>query len=401
MTTPDRPLRILAHESVVPRVRREIDRRRFLSLIAAAGGAGLLASCGGGGGGSKPSVTGTPSQVATGGPIEDALTMYSWGDYDDPSLLKAFSKQLGPTITTDAFGSNEEMIAKLVAAKGTSGYDIVVPTGQFIPQMVENGLLAPINKDLIPNLEHMDPAFLGEAWDPDNNYSICKAWGTTGFVYDKTVITRELTTWADFLDAAANEASGKTSVLDDPGDVTGIYFWANGIDWNTTDEGDMADCESFLVDNLAPHISAFDSYPGGQAIPQGSQVLMQCWNGDARIGILNSKEPEKWQWVLGAPQTELWMDNWAIAAGAPHPEAAHAFINFLLTPDNQLTNVAYIGYHTGAKDIEQAARDADLPMLDLVFFTPEQLDTMKTGEVNDAQQRRVDIWNKTKAAAGA
>lgn len=401
MTTPDRPLRILAHESVVPRVRREIDRRRFLSLIAAAGGAGLLASCGGGGGGSKPSVTGTPSQVATGGPIEDALTMYSWGDYDDPSLLKAFSKQLGPTITTDAFGSNEEMIAKLVAAKGTSGYDIVVPTGQFIPQMVENGLLAPINKDLIPNLEHMDPAFLGEAWDPDNNYSICKAWGTTGFVYDKTVITRELTTWADFLDAAANEASGKTSVLDDPGDVTGIYFWANGIDWNTTDEGDMADCESFLVDNLAPHISAFDSYPGGQAIPQGSQVLMQCWNGDARIGILNSKEPEKWQWVLGAPQTELWMDNWAIAAGAPHPEAAHAFINFLLTPDNQLTNVGYIGYHTGAKDIEQAARDAGLPMLDLVFFTPEQLDTMKTGEVNDAQQRRVDIWNKTKAAAGA
>ena len=224
MTTPDRPLRILAHESVVPRVRREIDRRRFLSLIAAAGGAGLLASCGGGGGGSKPSVTGTPSQVATGGPIEDALTMYSWGDYDDPSLLKAFSKQLGPTITTDAFGSNEEMIAKLVAAKGTSGYDIVVPTGQFIPQMVENGLLAPINKDLIPNLEHMDPAFLGEAWDPDNNYSICKAWGTTGFVYDKTVITRELTTWADFLDAAANEASGKTSVLDDPGDVTGGHY---------------------------------------------------------------------------------------------------------------------------------------------------------------------------------
>ena len=139
MTTPDRPLRILAHESVVPRVRREIDRRRFLSLIAAAGGAGLLASCGGGGGTSKPSVTGTPSQVATGGPIEDALTMYSWGDYDDPSILKAFSKQLGPTITTDSFGSNEEMIAKLVAAKGTSGYDIVVPTGQFIPQMVENG----------------------------------------------------------------------------------------------------------------------------------------------------------------------------------------------------------------------------------------------------------------------
>lgn len=400
MSTQDRPMRILAHESVVPRVRRELDRRRFLSLLAAAGGAGLLAACGGGGGGG-PKGSGSPSQVATGGPIEDALTMYSWGDYDAPKLLKAFTKDFGPTITTDAFGSNEEMIAKLVASQGTSGYDLVIPTGQFIPQMVENGLLAPINKDLIPNLSQMDPAFLGEAWDPDNDYSICKAWGTTGFVYDKTVISRELTTWADFLDAAANEASGKTSVLDDPGDLCGIFFWANGIDWNTTDEGDLQACEDFLVDSLAPHISAFDSYPGGQAIPQSSQVLMQAWNGDARIGIVNSDEPEKWQWVLGAPETELWMDNWAIAAGAPHPEAAHQFINFMLTPESQLANVDYIGYHTGAAGIEQAARDADLPMLDLVFFSPEQLDTMKTGEVNDAQQRRVDIWNKAKAAAGA
>ncbi|MBC3734951.1 spermidine/putrescine ABC transporter substrate-binding protein, partial [Bacillus pumilus] len=79
-----------------------------------------------------------------------------------------------------------------------------------------NGLLSKLNLDLIPNIEYMDPAYLGRAWDPTNDYSICKAWGTTGFVYDKTVITRELTTWADFLDAAQNEASGKTSVLDDP-----------------------------------------------------------------------------------------------------------------------------------------------------------------------------------------
>ena len=85
MTAPERPLRILAHDPWSPRIRREIDRRHFLGLIAAAGGAGLLAACGGAGG-SKPSVTGTPSQVATGGPIEGALNMYSWGDYDDPSV---------------------------------------------------------------------------------------------------------------------------------------------------------------------------------------------------------------------------------------------------------------------------------------------------------------------------
>lgn len=406
MTTPERPLSILAHSSAVPRIRREVTRRNLLALAAAAGGTGLLAACGdsgssGGSDGATAVPSGTPEQIATGGPLEGELSMYSWGDYDAPEVLDAFQSENSVQMTIDSFNSNEELISKLVASKGTAGYDIVVPTGSFIPQMVENGLLAPINKDLIPNLEHMDPAFLGQAWDPENNYSICKAWGTTGFVYDTTKISRELTTWNDFIDAAMNEASGKTSLLDDPHEITGIYFWANGIDWNTTKQEDLDAAEEFVVDQLAPHVAAFDSYPGGQAIPQSTQVLMQVWNGDARIGIMESDEPDKWQWVLGAPATELWMDNWAIAAGAPHPEAAHAFIDFVLAPENQLLNVDYIGYHTGAKDIEQQAQDEGLEMLDLVFFTPEQIATMQTGEVNENQQRTVDIWNKAKAAAGA
>jgi spermidine/putrescine transport system substrate-binding protein len=155
------------------------------------------------------------------------------------------------------------------------------------------------------------------------------------------------------------------------------------------------------VDRLAPHIAAFDSYPGSGAIPQSSHALVQAWNGDARQGILESDNPDKWRWVLGGPTTELWMDNWAICASAPHPEAAHAFINYVLTPENQMKNVDYIGYHTGAKGIEDKAKAEDLEMLDLVFFTPDQLATMKDGAVNEAQDRNVDIYNKLKAAAGA
>ncbi|UNK71834.1 spermidine/putrescine ABC transporter substrate-binding protein [Microbacterium sp. H1-D42] len=387
-------IRILADASVAPLVRRHLSRRGFLGVVAALGAAGVLTACSPGGGSA-------PAPQATGGDLEKELSVYSWGDYDAPEVVKAFSDDSGVKVIMDTFASNEEMIAKLVAAKGTSGYDLVVPTGVFIPQMIENGLLSKINLDLIPNIKYMDPAFLGRAWDPKNEYSICKAWGTTGFVYDKTVITRELKTWSDFIDAAQNEASGKTSVLDDPAPLGGIYYWANGIDWNTTDPDDLDACENFLVNDLAPHISAFDSYPGGAAIPQASHALMQVWNGDARIGIQESPDPDRWQWVLGAPDTELWMDNWALAVGAPHPEAAHAFLNFILTPDNQLAQVDYIGYDTGAKDIRAAAEDAELEMLDMVFFTPEQIATMHEGKVTEAQGRIVEMWNKTKAAAGA
>ncbi len=394
MNSTSSPIRILAHDSAVPVIARELTRRRFLGLLAVTGSTAFLAACSPAGG------TGASPQ-ATGGSLEYALSVYTWGDYDSPDVVADFTAELGPKVTLDSYSSNEELIAKLIAAKGTSGYDIVVPTGVFIPQMIENDLLMKFNKDLLPNLANMDDAYIGRAWDPENDYSVCKAWGTTGFVYDKNVITRELTTWADFFDAAQNEASGKTSMSDDPAGIIGAYFWANDADWNTQDPDELEACRAFLVEKIAPHIAAFDSYPGTNAIPQGTQVLMQAWNGDARLGLLETSEPERWQWVLPGPITELWMDNWCIAAGAPHPEAAHAFINFSMTPENLMLNLDYIGYHVGGKDMEQTAVEAGLELPELIFFSDDQLATMHEQELNDSQTTRVEIWNEMKAAAGA
>jgi len=383
------PIRILAPEAGAKGIVQELSRRRFLSLAALAGGTAVLAAC-------APGGSSSPSTQATGGPLENSLSVFTWGDYDAPEVVEGFTADLGPSVNLSSYSSNEEMIAKLVAAKGTSGYDIVVPTGVFIPQMIEQGLLTPLNKELLPNLANMDPSALGRAWDPENEYSVCKAWGTTGFVYDKNVITRELTTWADFFDAAQKEASGKTAMSDDPAGIIGSYFWANDLDWNTTDPELLEDARAFLVETIAPHISAFDSYPGTNAIPQGTQALMQAWNGDARLGIMEAPDPDRWQWVLPGPQTELWMDNWAIAAGAPNPEAAHAFINYSMSPESLQLNLDYIGYNVGGKDL-----DENIERADMIFFSDAQLATMHEQEMNDSLSTRVEIWNEMKAAAGA
>lgn len=377
----EEPIRILASRAAIPVIKRELSRRNFLAFSAAAASVAALAACTPGGAGSS-------------------LNIYSWGDYDSPDVVKDFTKDLGTNVTFDSYGSNEEMIAKLIAAKGTSGYDIVVPTGVFVPQLADNDLIMELDHDLLPNLKYMDPSFLKQEWDPENKWSVCKAWGTTGFVYDKNIIKRDLQTWNDFVDAAQNEASGSTSVLDDPAELTGIYFWSNGIDWNTTKKEDLDAAEEFLVNELAPHISAFDSYPGGVALPEGSRILMQIWNGDARLGIMEGGEPERWAWRLGAPATELWMDNWSITKGAQNADAAHAFINYTMVPETQLVQLDYIGYHTGAAGIEEAAEAEGLEMLDMVFFTPEQIATMKNGELNENQDRVVAIWGAMKAAAG-
>jgi spermidine/putrescine transport system substrate-binding protein len=386
-------VRVLASRATAER----ITRRHFLagSAVAMFSSSVLLAACGednpAPGGGGSPSA---------GGEIEDRLNFFHWAAYDDPEVFKDFEKEFGAKTKIDIYASNEEAIAKLVAAGGTSGYDIVVPTGVYIPQMVQNGLLEELNLDLIPNFENVDEIYRDQPWDPGNKHSVCKDWGSTGWIYDKTLVSSEINTWNDFLAVATGEASGKTSVLDTPGNLTGIWFWANDIDWTTTNEADLDACEDYIVNQLAPHIKAYDSYPG-IALTEGKYALSHAWNGDARQGLLSTDDPDRYQWGLGAPVTELWMDNWCIVTGAKDPNAAHAWINYICDPAVSLKDLAYHGYNTGIVGVQEEAEAAGLEFLDLVFFSEEDVATMDAGAVNEAQQRLVDIWNKAKAASGA
>ena len=406
-------LRILAPDSF----REKLNRRAFIKAgTATAGMAVVLMACGG-------SDTASPDTTAAAGegPTQatgdwsrvinkssGTLAMYTWGDYDDPELVGALAESsIGVMMKVDYFGSNEDLITKLSAGGGTnSGFDIVVPTGPYIVQMVEKGLIQKFDKSLLPNMVNVDPVFLSQAWDKNNDYSVCKNWGTTGFFYDTTKISKELNTWQDFLDACMGEACGQCAVIDAAPNYAGPYFWANGIDWNTEDKAALDAAEKFLVDELAQHVKAFDSYPSTK-LAEGAYTLAMAWNGDARQAYFRIKDaggtPENWRWVLGAPDTELFMDTFCIAAGSPNTEAAHAWINWILIPENSIKDLEYHGYHTGMKEMEQLISELapDLVKGDMIFFKPEEVKTMHTQVLNSSIDRLVDIWNKAKAKAGA
>jgi spermidine/putrescine transport system substrate-binding protein len=192
------------------------------------------------------------------------------------------------------------------------------------------------------------------------------------------------------------------SVLDTAPNLCGMWFWANGKDWNTTDEADLAACEDFLVNEFAQHVKAFDSYPGIN-LTQGNYVLSMVWNGDARQGLNAVVEaggdPDQYVWGIGAPETELWMDNWCILKDARNVDAAYNFMNFILDPANSAQDVAYHGYNTGVIGSREAL-PADTPYLEIVYFTDDEVARMKAGSL-DNQEAVVDIYNKVKAQAGA
>jgi spermidine/putrescine transport system substrate-binding protein len=394
MKEPDVELKILASEATA----RRVSRRAFMggSVVAAISGGYLLSACSK----STPGTGTTPSGGSSAPPVlEKNLNFFNWAAYDDPKLMKKFTTELGPVTQIDVYASNEEAISKLTAAAGSSGYDVLCPTGPYVPLLVQNDLLQELDLTQIPNFKNLQTAYTNQPWDPNNQHSVCKDWGTTGWIVDKNQISRPINTWNDFLDVAMNEASGNMSVLDAPNELSGLYFWANGIDWTTENPADLDAYETFIVDKLAPHIKAFDSYPGYQ-FAQGNYALSHVWNGDARQGFNSFKDPSRYAWGLGAPVTELWMDNWAIIKGAPHPNAAYAWINFILDKANSFQDLQFHGYNTGIEGVEQEAQAANVPFLPMIFFTDAQLATFRPGAVNTSFDRLVSIYNKAKAAAG-
>ena len=366
-------------------LKSSLTRRTFLGGTAALGAAAVLAAC-------SKSSTG-------GGSSSGGLNVYTWGEYDDPAVLTDFTSAKGPKITLDSYGSNPEMIAKLSAAKGTTGYDICVPTHSSIQQMATGGLLTELDLAKLPNMKNLNPKVVNTPFDPGNKYSVCKDWGSTGYAYDTTVIKRNLTSWADFLDAAQKEASGSLSLLEDQGEVAFTYFYANGIDPNTTDPGHIAAYRSFILDKIAPHVQAFESSTN-TSISSSARTLIHCWNGDARLGILANAEPSRYKFVWPSEGANLWQDNWAIVKGAPHEDAAYEFINYVLDPAVSLKELTYVGYNTGIDGIEAAAKKADIKRPDLVFISDDIMKKLVYSQMTSADGKIIGIYDELKAAAG-
>ena len=400
-------LRMLAPEGF----REKLTRRAFLQGgTAIAGFALVAAACGSSSDGDSADAGG--ENLASGdwsrviNQASGTLAMYTWGDYNDPELVGALAAStLNVTMKVDYYGSNEDLITKLATSGGSSGFDIVVPTGPYVPQMIEKGLIQKLDKSLIPNMVNVDPNYLGQAWDPTNDYSVCKNWGTTGYFYDSSKISKELTTWQDFIDTCMGEASGNCSVIDAAPNYCGMWFWANGINWNTEKKEDIDACEKFLVEEFAQHIKAFDSYPSTK-LAEGAFSIAMAWNGDARQAFTRIEEaggdPSVWKWVLGTPNTELWMDTYCVAAGAPNAEAAHAWINWDLIPEVSIKDLSYHGYHTGMKNMSDLIAEIapDLTRGEIIFYDDDQIATMQTQVITPALDRLIDILNKSKAKAG-
>lgn len=256
------------------------------------------------------------------------LNWYNWTTYEADNTRPDFEALCGVKVTEDNFGSNEELIAKL--RQGNPGYDLVVPTGVVIPQMVREGLLEEIDVSKIPNFANVSESLQKPAYDAENKYTVPYQWGTIAIGYNKEAVGKEVTSWEDMW-----SFQGNVAWLEDPRDMLGIALVLQGKDPNTTNGDEIAAARDYLVDH-GSNVKTIAQDDGQEKLLSGEADMVVEYSGDIFQIIANCEAnpdqncKDKFAFVIPKEGAIRWVDNLAIPKDAPHPELAHAFIDYIL-----------------------------------------------------------------------
>ena len=301
----------------------------LMGVMAAFPGSALLEACG------RAKAAGPRAGSAELGALEPELNIYNWSDYIGPEVISGFEKEFGVKVTYDTFESSEEMVAKLQA--GATGYDLVVPPTYAVTVLLETRLLAPLSLKYLTNLGNIASAFRGLAHDPENKFTVPWQWGMTGIAWRKDLVPDVPESWGVFL---GQKPRGKMTMLDDVRDVIGVFLRLRGHSINSTDPGEL---EAARKDATAAkkNLKAYLSAPVKAQLIAGDVWLAQLWNGDAAQA---RREQPALEWILPREGSTLWIDSLGVPAAAPHPRAAHEFINYILRPEIGAAISAATGY---------------------------------------------------------
>ncbi len=336
------------------------------------------------------------------------VRVYNWSDYIDEDLLAKFQAETGIRLIYDVFDSNEVLETRLLA--GGSGYDIVVPTGTFLQRQIQAGAFQKLDKSKLPNLENMWDVVSSrtEQYDPDNAYSINYMWGTTGIGVNVGKVTEILgedapiDSLALVFDPAYAEklASCGIMMLDAPAEMIPAALQYLGEDPNSHDPDVIAKTEAVFM-AIRPYIGKFHSSEYINALANGEICVAVGWSGDILQARDRAAEAENnVEIAYNAPKegAQMWFDQMAIPVDAPNVEEAHAFLNFIMDPENMAAASNYVYYANGNLASQEFLIE-DVIGDPAIYPSPEALDNLFTTTPWDARVQRTvtRLWTKIKS----
>ncbi len=288
---------------------------------------------------------------------EKVVNVYNWSDYIDPSILEDFTKATGIKVKYDVFDSNELLETKLLAGK--TGYDVVVPSGNFLARQIKTGVFLPLDKAKLPNLTHMWPLVtktLG-TYDPDNKYAVNYMWGTTGIGYNVEKIKQimpdaPLDSWKLVFDPqyVMKFKSCGVMMLDAPDEIVPAVMNYLGLDPNSKKTEDLKKAAEHFK-QIRPAVRKFHSSEYINALANGEVCLVVGWSGDIKQAASRAEEkkpsPGHIGYIIPKEGAYMFFDNFAIPKDAKNIEEAYTFINYMLQPEVIAKATNFVKYPSG------------------------------------------------------
>ena len=286
------------------------------------------------------------SALATGAIAQDRqLQLYNWGDYTSPEMIEKFESETGIDVTITDYDSNDTALAKVSA--GGHGFDLVVPSANFVPIWVEQGLIQELDHSRLPNIGNIAPEWVDVPWDPGRVHTVPWQWGTTGIAVNTSAYSGDINTSDIVFDPPA-ELQGKINVVPEMADVVALAIMNVGGEPCTEDLEVLRQVRDMLV-AAKPHWLSMD-YDSEAKLSANDIMAALTWNGPTMRARLNNPPVQFGYPVEGYP---LWMDSVALLSDAQNVDEAYEFLNFIMAPENAAMISNYARYANGIAGSEE------------------------------------------------
>ena len=370
-----------------------------MRLLAVAMATALVSACG-----SDPQATAGGKNA----PEEKVLYVYNWADYIGKNTLAEFERATGIKVVYDTYDADETLEAKMMA--GDSGYDVVSTSTDFFSRQIKAGIYQPLDRAKLPNWKNLNPHILAiEAEsDPGNRYAMPYLRHVNGFAYNVDMVKARMPDAPlDSLDmlfkpeVVARFADCGVTLLDSAEDVLQLALNYLHLDPNSTRKEDYQRAERLIL-AVRPYIRTFDSTEYMNGLANKEFCISMSWSGDYAASRARAKAAGvdvNLAFTVPKEGANGSFDALLIPTGAPHPQAAHLFLDFMMQPRVIAAVTNDIHY---ANDNLSANAFVDPQILNdpAVYPTPEvEARLYESAEVAPALERiRTRTWTRIKTA---